>query len=556
MNSAKPTIIFILGMHRSGTSALSGALNLLGANHGSSLMSASEDNEKGYWEHSDIVAAHDQLLEDLSLSWDSTRSLPENWLDLPVTGRARQRLIDVCRSEFSDPGIHCIKDPRMCRFLPLWQEIANEVGFSSQYVLILRPPGEVAESIFKRDGLSIETAMYLWGMHIFDIAKFISDKSNFILTYENLLEDPVSELNGLLSSLELDGLKQPDKKILADFLSPDLRHHISSDDRQHPALDSLNSIYLDLGRIRKIEKDSDFLKHAPLVMPLLREIETQRQQFQDVVSGDTNLEAYLLKDKYVLGSKLARDLDDSRNYSTELLSENERLTEYNQSLSASIEEKEENLLSLEKAMNDSIEEKDDYIEDLKRSTDEKDRFIEDMAVSIAQKDDFVADLEQTMLKKDQIFAELEKHLQAKEEELIKTTETLLADIENLTGQKDEEVNSLQAVLTEKDEYINSLQTHFESTRTSLAQLEKNYQEHEQSSEIYAESLRVNIQTLTEQSDRLFSNIRQIADLIEAYDKKKFTLPGSFRKAREEIKVILGISESADIPLDQASDRTK
>src|SRR6266446_6985151 len=57
--------IVVLGMHRSGTSALCGALDVLGVNFGKHLMTANEANTKGYWEHPEIVALHDELLRSL-----------------------------------------------------------------------------------------------------------------------------------------------------------------------------------------------------------------------------------------------------------------------------------------------------------------------------------------------------------------------------------------------------------------------------------------------------------------------------------------------------------
>ena len=43
-NNAKQTCILILGMHRSGTSALTGMLNLLDVDLGSELMKGAKDN--------------------------------------------------------------------------------------------------------------------------------------------------------------------------------------------------------------------------------------------------------------------------------------------------------------------------------------------------------------------------------------------------------------------------------------------------------------------------------------------------------------------------------
>lgn len=73
-------LICVLGMHRSGTSALAGALNLVGVNFGSNLMPAqASENPKGYWEHLDIVRTHDDVFTLFGASWDDPRPLPESW---------------------------------------------------------------------------------------------------------------------------------------------------------------------------------------------------------------------------------------------------------------------------------------------------------------------------------------------------------------------------------------------------------------------------------------------------------------------------------------------
>src|SRR5215469_9555194 len=83
--------VFVLGMHRSGTSAVTRVLNLLGVELGTGLMAASPDNERGYWEHLGIVQEHDQLLEALGSSWDDVRALPPDWTKNPAAVSATHR---------------------------------------------------------------------------------------------------------------------------------------------------------------------------------------------------------------------------------------------------------------------------------------------------------------------------------------------------------------------------------------------------------------------------------------------------------------------------------
>ena len=71
MHNSKAVIV--LGMHRSGTSALAGMLSLLGIQFGRSLFPPQADNPRGYWEHREIVDLDDRMLMALGSSWDDMR---------------------------------------------------------------------------------------------------------------------------------------------------------------------------------------------------------------------------------------------------------------------------------------------------------------------------------------------------------------------------------------------------------------------------------------------------------------------------------------------------
>src|SRR5690348_5945376 len=73
--------ILIVGMHRSGTSALTRVINLHGVPLGRQLLEAAFDNEAGFWENQAVVQLHERILEHLGSSWDDPRELPSGWLD-------------------------------------------------------------------------------------------------------------------------------------------------------------------------------------------------------------------------------------------------------------------------------------------------------------------------------------------------------------------------------------------------------------------------------------------------------------------------------------------
>ena len=137
--------ILVLGMHRSGTSAVTGALRLCGVELGSELMQPGPDNPKGFWEHAGVVAIHDRLLAALGRSWNDPRPLPPHWLQTEAAAAAAAALEALLREEFSGSVLWAVKDPRMCRLLPLWWPVLERMGVQAAALFVLRHPREVAD---------------------------------------------------------------------------------------------------------------------------------------------------------------------------------------------------------------------------------------------------------------------------------------------------------------------------------------------------------------------------------------------------------------------------
>ena len=66
------TRVFVVGMHRSGTSALTAVLGRLGFFVGESqeLMPAKSDNPRGFWERQKVSDLHHAILAGRGASWD------------------------------------------------------------------------------------------------------------------------------------------------------------------------------------------------------------------------------------------------------------------------------------------------------------------------------------------------------------------------------------------------------------------------------------------------------------------------------------------------------
>ncbi len=252
--------ILVLGMHRSGTSALTGMLKLLGAEVGTHLMSPDpESNPKGFLENQDIVDIHDLVLEHLGSSWHDDRDLTAHWWQQPEMESFRQDLVAIIRRDYGEAPLWVVKDPRMCRLLPLWAPLLEEMVDETKVVLIVRHPQEVAESLERRDGISCERAYMIWLRSVLEAEQWSREYPRILVSYEQLLSswrsvaESISKKLSLPFSYESASLQ---KEITA-FLDLGLRHHVASHELDGGNLSKLaESVYhtlletQDLSRLR------------------------------------------------------------------------------------------------------------------------------------------------------------------------------------------------------------------------------------------------------------------------------------------------------------------
>lgn len=214
-------------MHRSGTSVLAGTCRLLGADLGNRMMAAAGDNVMGFWEHDDIVRIHDELLDRLGYSWDDVRALPEKWWTYEVIRPQRDALLAVLRRDFTDAGLACVKDPRLCRLLPLWQELLQELGWQPRYLIATRAPGEITASLKARNGFSAEKSALLTLRYLLDAEAASRSGQRAFVDYAAVLRDWRAALKPTWAALGLTwpaSDAQLDSQV-ARFVQKDLRHH-------------------------------------------------------------------------------------------------------------------------------------------------------------------------------------------------------------------------------------------------------------------------------------------------------------------------------------------
>jgi len=224
--------VVVLGMHRSGTSAVTRLINLMGAPLGSRLMTAMEgNNETGFWEHQDIVDVHEDVLTHLGRRWDDIRAMPAGFDRLAELEPFRRRLIEAIQRDFAGQPLWAVKDPRMCRLMPLWQEVFPAVGAHPHYVIVLRNPIEVARSLERRDGFAMGKGLLLWLRHALEAERHTRGASRNFVRYETVVSDWAAVVDRMARSFGLDWPRRAGEAAaeVEVFLRRQLRHHAVDD---------------------------------------------------------------------------------------------------------------------------------------------------------------------------------------------------------------------------------------------------------------------------------------------------------------------------------------
>jgi hypothetical protein len=212
-------------MHRSGTSALTRVLSLLGAALPKNLLGPAPSNTAGHWEPWKLVIYHDELLVSLQSAWDDWNALDLSHLTAGRRAGIKSRIAEIVDGDFGDAPLMVVKDPRICRFAPLFLEALTEAGITPECVLTFRNPLEVARSLECRNRMPRGDACLLWLRHVLDAEIATRGNRRVILFYGDLMADWRSEIRRITHGAEpgAEAAGQIDA-----FLSAEHRHHVQS----------------------------------------------------------------------------------------------------------------------------------------------------------------------------------------------------------------------------------------------------------------------------------------------------------------------------------------
>lgn len=207
MTENTSTAIMVLGMHRSGTSALTRILNILGADLPDDLMPANAYNKSGYWEPKGVVALNDAWLAKADAAWDAP-FLTEEALQEALPRTAVKTAADTLLTAFGDGHeLIAVKDPRCTLYVPTWRQALKRSGYAPAQLLIHRDPAEVAQSLAHRDKFTADEAGLLWAWYSLKALKAYQTHGGVVVSYSALRQDWRAVIESVRIGLSLEGLE-------------------------------------------------------------------------------------------------------------------------------------------------------------------------------------------------------------------------------------------------------------------------------------------------------------------------------------------------------------
>jgi hypothetical protein len=486
-------MLLVLGMHRSGTSTFTGVMSHLGCTLSEDLMPPTEANPKGYFESVAVSKFNDRLLKSAGASWRDWHPIKDLWFASPVGKAFLPEARDLLTAEFNNAPLTILKDPRVCRMVPLWLQAIAMAGYKALPALIHRNPLEVGASLQKRDGIPLVEGYLIWLRHVLDAEKATRGQLRFITSYDRILTDWEGEISRLQKELDIF-LPRSDRRAAAaidEFISPGLRHFMASEEKlvQDKTLPAwVRDTYQILERwAAKGESKADYKAldaigaQVDAITPTFADLlDTSKEQLTSVKATlaehktKLNAQSETYKDET---SRLKKELETAqedlfaqRTQTTEREAELERLrNQLSQSESALVQRKEEAAQAWQEAKDAEreLEEKKAEIQDLDGKYKSTLQELSLMAKLLKQNEEL---LSAERAREERRIAEFEVERVQAQAKLVHLAKTE-AEVEKLSVQQQTHINELSQMVrlfSENEERVRQQQMESNSLHTQIA----------------------------------------------------------------------------------------
>jgi len=221
----RPVVLFVMGMARSGTSALTRILSLCGGTLPAGMVGAMAGNPLGHWEPRKAVHLNEVILRRHGTAMlDPSLRLQEEGAFDAEENAACIAEIGAFLATLPAAPLVVIKAPSIAALSGVWFEAACLAGFDIAAVIAVRHPQEVIASLGKAGArVSPELSSALWLKYTLLAERHTRALPRVFVEYANLLDNWHREITRISAALAID-LNTRDEGAIEEFLKPDLRH--------------------------------------------------------------------------------------------------------------------------------------------------------------------------------------------------------------------------------------------------------------------------------------------------------------------------------------------
>ena len=258
-------VVFVLSMHRSGSSMLAKALECCGVSLGGNLMQPAADNPKGFFEDKQVYAINEHILATLDYQWSLVGNAPNKLSDatkLAFSERIRTNLKERLASN-EDAAYIGIKDPRLCRLADFWIDECRALNIPYKILFISRNPAGVAQSLFRRNKIGEAGAYALWSDYNLSAIRQSLTVPTLFIQVEEFIRGIQNHIAGIADFLALPVDDSEVNTFENEFFDAELFNSPSKSDIP------VNRLFEVLGRIKSCHQLNELEKRQLIAVAVL-----------------------------------------------------------------------------------------------------------------------------------------------------------------------------------------------------------------------------------------------------------------------------------------------
>ena len=233
---SKSTCVIVLGMSRSGTSALAGVVNHLGVSFGRFLIGPRPGvNDLGFFEDRVIVRMNDNLRRLLNHLKDPLVIVPVDRLDnIHRTNVLLNQKFEELLSDRSNESLWGFKHPGTEDLLPFWIKRLTSRNIEPVIIITVRHPMECFLS-HSRWSLrhQVNSILAHWLKSNLLIEIYSRNLKRMIMTYDDLIANENDAVNRIAQHIGISDISVSRQQTL-EFIRPDLKRNTLQGDHQVP----------------------------------------------------------------------------------------------------------------------------------------------------------------------------------------------------------------------------------------------------------------------------------------------------------------------------------